>query len=70
MTALLLTMGMAVGVMVWKTEIVSPPAVSGIVVLPFENLNPETKTQFFRDLSRRRFDQTGQTVRTQSDQPE
>src|SRR5881392_1893413 len=40
MAALLLAMATAVGVMISKAQTVSPPAASGIAVLPFESLSP------------------------------
>ena len=49
MTALLLAMGAAVGVMVWKAEMISPPAASGIVVLPFESLSPDNENAVFSE---------------------
>ncbi len=49
MTALLLALGAAVGVMIWKGEMASPPAASGIAVLPFESLSPDNENAFFAD---------------------
>jgi TolB-like protein/predicted Ser/Thr protein kinase/Tfp pilus assembly protein PilF len=49
MTALLLVMGAGVGVMIWKGEIASSPAPSGIAVLPFESLSPDKENAFFAD---------------------
>ncbi len=49
MTALLLAMGATVGVMVWKAEMISPPAASGIVVLPFESLSPDNENAVFSE---------------------
>ena len=49
MTALLLAMGAAVGVMVWKAETVSPSAASGIGVLPFDSLSPDNENAFFAE---------------------
>jgi TolB-like protein/tRNA A-37 threonylcarbamoyl transferase component Bud32/thioredoxin-like negative regulator of GroEL len=49
MAALLLTLGMAVGVLIWKGEVApengDPPA--GIAVLPFESLSPDKDNAFF-----------------------
>jgi Predicted integral membrane protein len=47
MAALLLTMATAVGVMISKAQTVSPPAASGIAVLPFESLSPDKENGFF-----------------------
>jgi serine/threonine protein kinase/predicted Zn-dependent protease len=51
MATLLLTLGTAVGVLVWKGEVAlangEPP--SGIAVLPFESLSPEKENAFFAD---------------------
>ena len=49
MAALLLVMGSAVGAMIWKGEMVSPPVRSGIAVLPFENLSANGENTFFAD---------------------
>src|SRR6266516_480379 len=49
MTALLLALGAAVGVMIWKGEMASPPAASGIAVLPFASLSPDNENAFFAD---------------------
>jgi TolB-like protein/tRNA A-37 threonylcarbamoyl transferase component Bud32 len=49
MAALLLALGSAVGVMIWKGEMASPPATSGIAVLPFESLSPGKENAFFAD---------------------
>ncbi len=49
MTALLLVLGSAVGTMIWKGEMASPPARSGIAVLPFENLSANGENIFFAD---------------------
>jgi len=49
MAALLLTLGIAVGVLIWKGEVApengGPPA--GIAVLPFESLSPDKDNAFF-----------------------
>jgi TolB-like protein/tRNA A-37 threonylcarbamoyl transferase component Bud32/Flp pilus assembly protein TadD len=49
MAALLLALGSGVGVMIWKGEMVSPPAASGIAVLPFESLSADKENAFFAD---------------------
>jgi TolB-like protein/tRNA A-37 threonylcarbamoyl transferase component Bud32 len=49
MAALLLVLGSAVGVMIWKGEMAAPPAASGIAVLPFESLSPDKENVFFAD---------------------
>jgi TolB-like protein/tRNA A-37 threonylcarbamoyl transferase component Bud32/Flp pilus assembly protein TadD len=49
MAALLLVLGSTVGVMVWNGENASPPAPSGIAVLPFESLSPDKENAFFAD---------------------
>jgi serine/threonine protein kinase/tetratricopeptide (TPR) repeat protein len=49
MAALLLTLGTAVGVLIWNNDVVpqnsDPPA--GIAVLPFESLSPDKEDTFF-----------------------
>src|SRR5437016_12059257 len=49
MAALLLTLGTAVGILIWKGEVApensDPPA--GIAVLPFESLSPDKENAFF-----------------------
>src|SRR6059058_2601865 len=47
MAALLLAMATVVGVMISKAQTVSPPAASGIAVLPFESVGPDKDTAFF-----------------------
>ena len=47
MAALLLAMATVVGVMISKAQTVSPPAASGIAVLPFESLSPDKENAFF-----------------------
>ena len=49
MAALLLAMATVVGVMISKAQTVSPPAASGIAVLPFESLSPDKQSAFFAD---------------------
>jgi TolB-like protein/lipopolysaccharide biosynthesis regulator YciM len=49
MAALLLVLGSTVGVMIWNGEMASPPAASGIAVLPFESLSPDKENAFFAD---------------------
>ena len=47
MAALLLTMAIAVGVMIWKSQKVSPSEASGIAVLPFETLSSDKESALF-----------------------
>jgi serine/threonine-protein kinase len=51
MAALLLALGIAVGVLIWKNEIATkdagPPA--GIAIVPFESLSPDKENTFFAD---------------------
>src|SRR6266566_2469270 len=49
MAALLLVLGSTVGVMIWNGEMASPPAASGIAVLPFESLSADKENAFFAD---------------------
>ena len=51
MAALLLTMGTAVGVLIWKGEVApeNGDAPAGIAVLPFESLSPDKENAFFAD---------------------
>jgi serine/threonine-protein kinase len=49
MAALLLMLGSTVGVMIWNGEMASPPAASGIAVLPFESLSSDKENAFFAD---------------------
>jgi serine/threonine protein kinase len=49
MAALLLAMATAVGVMISKAQTVSPPAASGIAVLPFESVGSDKDNTFFAD---------------------
>src|SRR5207249_7016588 len=49
MAALLMVLGSTVGVMIWNGEMATPPAASGIAVLPFESLSPEKENAFFAD---------------------
>jgi serine/threonine-protein kinase len=50
MAALLVVLGTAVSVMIWKGEVATPPpAASGIAVLPFENLSVDDENTFFAD---------------------
>jgi TolB-like protein len=39
----------AVGVFVWKGELIRPPRATGIAVLPFENLSDDKQHSFFAD---------------------
>src|SRR5215471_17310631 len=47
MAALLLTMATAVGVLIFRTQTVSPAGANGIAVLPFESVSPDKDTKFF-----------------------
>ena len=50
MAALLLTLGIAVGVLIWKNEVTpkaGPPA--GIAIVPFESLSSDKENAFFAD---------------------
>src|SRR5438132_2797756 len=47
MAALLVAMATVVGVMISKAQPVSPPAASGIAVLPFESIGPDNDGTFF-----------------------
>src|SRR6266704_3953005 len=49
LAALLLTLGTAVGVMTWESELVHRPVMTGIAVLPFENLSETKESAFFAD---------------------
>ena len=49
MALLLLALGIALGGMIWKGEFATPPAASGIAVLPFENLSVDDENTFFAD---------------------
>jgi TolB-like protein/tRNA A-37 threonylcarbamoyl transferase component Bud32/Flp pilus assembly protein TadD len=49
MAALLLALGTAVGIMAWKSEVVDRPVMTGIAVLPFENLSEDKEGAFFAD---------------------
>jgi serine/threonine protein kinase/Flp pilus assembly protein TadD len=49
MSALLLALGTIVGAMIWNSEMASPPARSGIAVLPFESLSANGENTFFAD---------------------
>ncbi|HET6887213.1 MAG TPA: protein kinase [Candidatus Udaeobacter sp.] len=49
MAALLLALGSTVGVMIWNGEMASPPAASGIAVLPFSSLSSDKENAFFAD---------------------
>jgi TolB-like protein/tRNA A-37 threonylcarbamoyl transferase component Bud32/Flp pilus assembly protein TadD len=49
MAALLLTLGIAVGVLIWKGEMASPTATGSIAVLPFESLSADKENTFFAD---------------------
>src|SRR5439155_24780703 len=49
MAALLVVLGTAVGVMIWKGEVATPPGASGIAVLSFEDLSVDDENTFFAD---------------------
>jgi TolB-like protein/tRNA A-37 threonylcarbamoyl transferase component Bud32/Tfp pilus assembly protein PilF len=49
MAALLLALGTAVGIMIWKNGLLPRPANLGIAVLPFENLSQAKESAFFAD---------------------
>jgi eukaryotic-like serine/threonine-protein kinase len=49
MATLLLALGSTVGVMIWNGEMATPPAASGIAVLPFESLSSDKENAFFAD---------------------
>ena len=49
MAALLLAMATVVGVMISKAQTVTPPAASGIAVLPFETISPDNGSTLFAD---------------------
>src|SRR5436309_15417994 len=49
MAALLMVLGSTVGVMIWNGEMATPPAASGIAVLPFESLSADKENAFFAD---------------------
>jgi serine/threonine protein kinase/tetratricopeptide (TPR) repeat protein len=49
MTALVLALGTGVGVMIWNSEMATPPIRSGLAVLPFENLSTNGENTFFAD---------------------
>src|SRR2546422_240031 len=49
MAALVLTMGTAVGILIWKGEVApgNGDVPAGIAVLPFESLSPDKENAFF-----------------------
>jgi TolB-like protein/tetratricopeptide (TPR) repeat protein len=47
--ALSFALAAAVGVIVWKSELIRRPATTGIAVLPFENLSDDKENAFFAD---------------------
>src|SRR5256885_1643103 len=49
MGALLFALGTAVGIMTWESEAVHRPLMTGIAVLPFENLSDAKESAFFAD---------------------
>jgi serine/threonine protein kinase len=49
MTTLSVALGMVVGALIWKGEMASPPAPSGMAILPFESVSPDKEDAFFAD---------------------
>ena len=49
MTALLLALATMAGVMIWKTDLASRPAATGVAVLPFESLSEDKEDALFAD---------------------
>jgi len=49
MAALVLTLGTAVGVMTWKSEMATSPKAFGVAILPFESVGTEKENAFFAD---------------------
>src|SRR6266567_8866123 len=49
LAALLLALGTTVGIMTWESELVDRPVMTGIAVLPFENLSETKESAFFAD---------------------
>jgi TolB-like protein/Tfp pilus assembly protein PilF/tRNA A-37 threonylcarbamoyl transferase component Bud32 len=49
MAALLITLGLAAGAMMWKGGAASPPVTTSIAVLPFESLNDDKEDAIFAD---------------------
>src|SRR5215472_5306793 len=49
MAVLLVLLGASMGTLLWKGQFATPPAASGIAVLPFENLNQTKEGAFFAD---------------------
>jgi serine/threonine-protein kinase len=49
LVALLVTLGAALGVLIWKGKLVNPPAPSGIAVLPFQSLSADQENEFLAD---------------------
>src|SRR5947207_8414718 len=49
LAALLLTLGTTVGIMTWESELVDRQVMTGIAVLPFENLSETKESAFFAD---------------------
>jgi TolB-like protein/Tfp pilus assembly protein PilF len=47
--ALLMTLGLVAGVMMWKGGALNPPATTGIAVLPFESLSDDKDDAIFAD---------------------
>jgi TolB-like protein/tRNA A-37 threonylcarbamoyl transferase component Bud32/Tfp pilus assembly protein PilF len=47
MATLLMVLGTAVGALIWKGEMASSPAPSGIAVLPFQSLSTDKENAFF-----------------------
>jgi serine/threonine protein kinase len=47
MAALSLTLGCALGVLIWNSKTAKPIVMGGIAVVPFESLSPDNETTFF-----------------------
>src|SRR5438132_1754181 len=47
--ALSLALAAALGVIVWKSEVIRQPLTTGIAVLPFENLSPDPDNTYFAE---------------------
>jgi TolB-like protein/Tfp pilus assembly protein PilF len=47
--ASLVALAIAIGVIIWKSELFRPPPATGIAVLPFENLSPEKEDASLAD---------------------
>jgi serine/threonine protein kinase/tetratricopeptide (TPR) repeat protein len=49
LVASLVALAAAIGAMIWKSEFVQRPPITGIAVLPFENLSQDKENPFFAD---------------------